>query len=74
MDFPESSRIRSIRKDARKKAELEVINRMKELEGELRGLGLIDNTTVFLATSGILITIIVDSCELTVFRDGNAYG
>ncbi|KAJ7797812.1 hypothetical protein B0H14DRAFT_2618591 [Mycena olivaceomarginata] len=48
-------------KEARKKAELEVINRVKELEGELRGLGLIENTTVFLTTSGILITIIVDS-------------
>jgi hypothetical protein len=74
MDFPESTRIRSIRKEARKKAELQVINCVKELEGELRGLGLIENTTVFLTTSGILITIIVDSCELTVFRDGNAYG
>jgi hypothetical protein len=74
MDFPESTHIRSIRKEARKKAELEVINRVKELEGELRGLGFVDNTTVFLTTSGILITIVVDSCELTIFRDGNAYG
>ncbi|KAJ7708486.1 hypothetical protein B0H14DRAFT_2646621 [Mycena olivaceomarginata] len=61
MNFPESTRIRSIRKEARKKAELKVINCVKELGGELRGLGLVDNTTVFLTTSGIIITIVVDS-------------
>ncbi|KAJ7250566.1 hypothetical protein C8J57DRAFT_1238971 [Mycena rebaudengoi] len=61
MNFPENTRSRSVRKEARRKAELEVINRVKELEGELRGLGLADNATGFLTTSGILITIVVDS-------------
>ncbi|KAJ7282257.1 hypothetical protein C8J57DRAFT_1499236 [Mycena rebaudengoi] len=74
IDFPENTRSRSVRKEARRKAELGVINRVKELEGELRGLGLADNATAFLTTSGILITIVVDSRELTFFRDGNAYG
>ncbi|KAJ7283246.1 hypothetical protein C8J57DRAFT_1498321 [Mycena rebaudengoi] len=74
MDFPENTHSRSVRKEARRQAELEVINRVKELEGELRGLGLADNATGFLTTSGILITIVVDSHELTFFRDGNAYG
>jgi hypothetical protein len=73
MDVPENTRNRSVRKEARRKAELKVINRVKELEGELRGLGLADNATAFLTTSGILITIVVDSRELTFFRDGNAY-
>jgi hypothetical protein len=74
MDFPENNRSRSIRKEARRKAELEVISRVKELEGELRSLGLDDGATAFLTTSGIIITIVVDSRELTFFRDGHAYG
>jgi hypothetical protein len=73
MDSPGNTCSRSIRKEARSKAELEVINRVKELEGELRGLGLTDNTTVFLTTGGIFIDIGVDGSALTVFRDGNAY-
>jgi hypothetical protein len=52
INFPESIRNRSVRKEARRKAELEVIHRVKELEGELRGLGLADNATAFLTTSG----------------------
>jgi hypothetical protein len=72
VDSPGNTRSRSIRKEARSKAELEVNNRVKELEGELRGLGLTNNTTVFLTTSGILIDI-VDGSELRIFRDGNAY-
>ncbi|KAJ7318701.1 hypothetical protein DFH08DRAFT_819605 [Mycena albidolilacea] len=60
MDSPGNTRSRSIRKEARSKAELKVINRVKELEGELRGLGLTDNTTVFLTTGGIFIAIGVD--------------
>jgi hypothetical protein len=73
MDSPGNTHSRSIRKEARSKAELKVINRVKELEGELRGLGLTDNTTMFLTTSGILIDVDVDGSVLTVFRDGNAY-
>ncbi|KAJ7721917.1 hypothetical protein B0H14DRAFT_2642292 [Mycena olivaceomarginata] len=57
MDSPGNTHSRSTRKEARSKAELEVINHVKELEGELRGLGLTDNTTVFLTTGGILIDI-----------------
>ncbi|KAJ7856113.1 hypothetical protein B0H14DRAFT_2579062 [Mycena olivaceomarginata] len=57
MDSPGNTHSRSIRKEARSKAELEVINRVKELEGELRGLGLTNNTTVFLTTGGIFIDI-----------------
>ncbi|KAF7371548.1 G domain-containing protein [Mycena venus] len=53
MDFPENTRNRSVRKEARRKAELEVISRVKELEGELRGLGLDDSATAFLTTSGM---------------------
>ncbi|KAJ7282222.1 hypothetical protein C8J57DRAFT_1294883 [Mycena rebaudengoi] len=53
MDFPENTRSRSGRKEARRQAELKVINRVKELEGELRGLGLTDNATGFLTTSGM---------------------
>ncbi|KAJ7241582.1 hypothetical protein C8J57DRAFT_1192504, partial [Mycena rebaudengoi] len=53
MDFPENTRSRSVRKEARQKAELEVINRVKELEEELRGLGLADNATGFLTTTGM---------------------
>ncbi|KAJ7318689.1 hypothetical protein DFH08DRAFT_395856 [Mycena albidolilacea] len=53
MDSPGNTHSRSIRKEARSKAELEVINRVKELEGELRGLGLTDNATVFLTTGGM---------------------
>ncbi|KAJ7721227.1 hypothetical protein B0H14DRAFT_587263 [Mycena olivaceomarginata] len=53
IDSPGNTRSRSIRKEARSKAELEVINRVKELEGELRGLGLTDNNTVFLTTGGM---------------------
>ncbi|KAJ7801224.1 hypothetical protein B0H14DRAFT_2615504 [Mycena olivaceomarginata] len=74
MDSPGNTHSRSIRKEARSKAELEVINRVKELEGELRGLGLTDSATVFLTTGGIFIDIGVDGAVLTVFRDGNAYG
>ncbi|KAJ7714044.1 hypothetical protein B0H14DRAFT_3635493 [Mycena olivaceomarginata] len=74
MDSPGNTHSRSIRKEARSKAELEVINRVKELEGELRGLGLTDNATVFLTTGGIFIGIGVDGAVLTVFRDGNANG
>ncbi|KAJ7733114.1 hypothetical protein B0H16DRAFT_170569 [Mycena metata] len=73
-NFPENTRNRSVRKEARRKAELEVNSRVKELEGELRGLGPADNATAFLTTSGIIMTIVVDSHELTFFRDGNAYG
>jgi hypothetical protein len=73
MDSPGNTHSRSSRKEARSKAELEVINRVKELEGELRGLGLTNNTTVFLTTGGIFIDIGVDGGVLTVFRDGNAY-
>ena len=54
-------------------AELKVINRVKELEGELTGMGLVDNATAFLTTSGMLITIVAVSHKLTIFRDGNAY-
>ncbi|KAJ7640910.1 hypothetical protein B0H17DRAFT_1148864 [Mycena rosella] len=53
VDFPENTRNRSGRKEARKKAEIKVLNRIKELEGELRGLGLSDSTTAFLTTSGM---------------------
>ncbi|KAJ7694710.1 hypothetical protein B0H14DRAFT_3175037, partial [Mycena olivaceomarginata] len=60
MDSPGNTHSRSSRKEARSKAELEIINRVKELEGELRGLGLTDNTTVFLTTGGIFIDIGVD--------------
>jgi hypothetical protein len=74
MEFPENTCNRSVRKEARRKAEHEVINCVKELEGELRGLGLADNATAFLTMSGIFITIVVDSRQLTFFRDGNAYG
>jgi hypothetical protein len=73
MDFPENTRNRSVRKEARSKAELEVINHMKKLEGELRGVGLADSTTAFLMTTGMLITLDAVHCELTFFRHGNAY-
>jgi hypothetical protein len=73
MGSPGNTHSRSIRKEARSNAELKVINRVKELEGELKGLGLTDNTTVFLTTGGIFIDIGVDGSALTVFRDGNAY-
>ncbi|KAJ7318719.1 hypothetical protein DFH08DRAFT_819618 [Mycena albidolilacea] len=53
MDFPENTRNRSVRKEARRKAELEVINHVKKLEEELRGVGLADSTTAFLMTSGM---------------------
>ncbi|KAJ7842272.1 hypothetical protein B0H14DRAFT_1033652 [Mycena olivaceomarginata] len=53
MDFPENTRNRSVRKEVRRKAELEVINHVKKLEGELRGMGLADSTTAFLTTSGM---------------------
>ncbi|KAJ6530098.1 hypothetical protein B0H19DRAFT_1328080 [Mycena capillaripes] len=72
MDFPENTRNRSIRKEARSKAELQVINHVKGLEGELRGLGLANNATRFLTTSGILLSIVFNSLELTFIRDGNA--
>ncbi|KAF7360940.1 GTP-binding protein [Mycena sanguinolenta] len=49
--FPENARNRSVKKEARRKAELEVMNRVKELEGELMGMGLVDNSTAFLMTS-----------------------
>ncbi|KAJ7334673.1 hypothetical protein DFH08DRAFT_1019119 [Mycena albidolilacea] len=68
-----NTRSRSIRRGARGQAELEVIDRVKELEGELRGLGLTDDTTMFLTTGGILIDVDVGGSVLTVFRDGNAY-
>jgi hypothetical protein len=73
MDSPENTCNRSVRKEARRKAELEVINHTKKLEGELRGMGLADSTTAFLTTSGMLITLDAVSCELTFFRDGNAF-
>jgi hypothetical protein len=73
MDFPEDTRNQSVRKEARRKAELEVINHMKKLEGELRGVGLADSSTTFLMTSGMLNTLDVVHHELTFFRDGNAY-
>jgi predicted membrane GTPase involved in stress response len=73
MDFPENTRNRSVRKEARRKAELEVMNHVKKLEGELRGMGLADSTTAFLTTSGMLITLDAVHHELTFFRDGNAY-
>ncbi|KAJ7264104.1 hypothetical protein B0H12DRAFT_1102861 [Mycena haematopus] len=53
MNFPENTSNRSIRKEARRKAEIEVFNRVKELEGELRGLGLADNAAEFITTSGM---------------------
>ncbi|KAF7360913.1 G domain-containing protein [Mycena sanguinolenta] len=53
MDFPENTRSRSVKKEAWRKAELGVINRVKELEGELRSMGLVDNTTAFLTTGGM---------------------
>ncbi|KAJ6453987.1 hypothetical protein C8R45DRAFT_1038627 [Mycena sanguinolenta] len=65
MDFPENTHNRSVRKEARRKAELEVIKRVKELEGELMGMGLVDNTTAFLTTSGMeMPTVDADkSCQ-----------
>ncbi|KAJ6454318.1 hypothetical protein C8R45DRAFT_1037782 [Mycena sanguinolenta] len=53
LNFPENTHNRSVRKEARRKAELEVINRVKELEGELMEMGLVDNATAFLTTSGM---------------------
>ncbi|KAJ6447813.1 hypothetical protein C8R45DRAFT_1047213 [Mycena sanguinolenta] len=65
MDFPENTHSRSVRKEARRKAELEVIKRVKELEGELMGTSLVDNTTAFLTTSGMeMPTVDADkSCQ-----------
>ncbi|KAJ6454330.1 hypothetical protein C8R45DRAFT_1037826 [Mycena sanguinolenta] len=65
MDFPENTCSRSARKEARRKAELEVINRVKELEGELMSMGLVDNATAFLTTSGMeMPTVDADkSCQ-----------
>ncbi|KAJ7736696.1 hypothetical protein B0H16DRAFT_1425627, partial [Mycena metata] len=64
-NFPENTRSRSVRKEARRKAELEVISRVKELEGELRALGPADNATAFLTTSGMeMPTVNADrSCQ-----------
>jgi hypothetical protein len=73
MDFPEDTHNWSVRKETRRKAELEVINHVKKLEGELRSEGLADSTTAFLMTSGMLITLDAVRHELTFFRDGNAY-
>jgi hypothetical protein len=44
---------RSAKKEARRKADLEVTNRVNELEAELRGLGLANDTVAFLTTSGM---------------------
>ncbi|KAF7360892.1 G domain-containing protein [Mycena sanguinolenta] len=65
MDFPENARSRSGRKEAHRKAELEVLNHVKKLEQELTSMGLVDNTTSFLTTSGMeMPTVDADkSCQ-----------
>ncbi|KAF7360919.1 GTP-binding protein [Mycena sanguinolenta] len=65
MEFPENSCTRSVRKEARRKAELEVVNRVKELKGELMAMGLVDDATAFLTTSGMeMPTVEADkSCQ-----------
>ncbi|KAJ7117056.1 hypothetical protein C8R44DRAFT_983340 [Mycena epipterygia] len=52
-DQPEITVTRSIKKEAREKADFEVTTRVNELEGELRCLSLADDAVAFLSTSGM---------------------
>ncbi|KAJ7765640.1 hypothetical protein B0H16DRAFT_1523788 [Mycena metata] len=52
-DSPEVTVGRSVKKEARGKADVKVTNRVNELQGELRALSLADDAVAFLTTSGM---------------------
>ncbi|KAJ7900832.1 hypothetical protein B0H13DRAFT_2664081, partial [Mycena leptocephala] len=52
-DSPEIAIGRSVKKEARGKADVKVTNRVNELEGELRALSLAGDAVAFLTTSGM---------------------